>query len=138
MISKRLGLLLAIAIAFLGFCLSGGLMAAQNDGTLRGVLLDPQGSAIADAEIHLRWNDANGEVCWNAPHCPKTKKPQKRSLSVRTEMDGEFSVRLPPGNWDVLAYRDGFAPVCTVVSVEAGKPTTIELRFPRYVVTSIQ
>jgi hypothetical protein len=30
-----------------------------------------------------------------------------------------------PGIWDVLAYRDGFAPVCTVVSVEAGKPTTI-------------
>ena len=81
MISKRLGLLfaiaIAIAIAFVGFCLSGGLIAAQNDGTLRGVLLDPQGSAIADAEIHLRWNDTNGKVCWDAPHCPKKVAPRE-------------------------------------------------------------
>ena len=38
-------------------------------------------------------------------------------------MAGEFSVKLPPGNWDVFAYHDGFAPTCTVAFIEPGKVT---------------
>ncbi len=64
--------------------------------------------------------------------------PHKRFLHVRTDNAGRFSMELSPGNYDVFAHLDGFAPTCTEVSAEADKTTTIELRFPRYVVTSVQ
>jgi Carboxypeptidase regulatory-like domain len=116
----------------------GAVALAQETGTLTGVVFDPQGATGPGVEVELRWNDASGEVCWTAPNCPKAKKPRIKSVHVTTGRDGKFSAKVPAGNWDVFAYHDGFVPTCITVSVEAEKTTNIELRLPRYVVTSIQ
>jgi hypothetical protein len=52
-------------------------------------------------------------------------------------MAGEFSVKLPPGDWHVFAYHDGFATTCTVVFIEPGKVITAKLRFPGYAAMSM-
>jgi hypothetical protein len=116
----------------------GAVALAQETGTLTGVVFDPQGATGPGVEVELRWNDASGEVCWTAPNCPKARKPRIKSVHVTTGRDGKFSAIVPAGNWDVFAHHDGFVPTCTTVSVEAEKTTNIELRLPRYVITSIQ
>jgi len=125
-------------LALIGTFASCNVLAVSAEATLSGTLLDPQGAAVPNAVIDLRWNDTSGEMCWTAPHCRKQRRPHKRFLHVRTDNAGRFSMELSPGNYDVFAHLDGFAPTCTEVSAEADKTTTIELRFPRYVVTSVQ
>jgi hypothetical protein len=132
----------AIFVALVFTCaltlMIGAVALAQETGTLTGVVFDPQGATGSGVEVELRWNDASGEVCWTAPNCTKAKKPRIKSVHVTTGRDGKFSAKVPAGNWDMFAYHDGFVPTCTTVSVEAEKTTNIELRLPRYVVTSIQ
>jgi hypothetical protein len=126
-----------VSTCALGLMVSAGAGALET-GTLTGVVFDPQGATGPNSEVELRWNDATGEMCWTAPNCPKAKKPRIKSVHVTTGTDGKFTAKVPAGNWDVFAYHDGFVPTCTTVSVEAEKTTNIELRLPRYVVTSIQ
>jgi len=117
--------------------ISSSRMAAQDSGTLEGALVDPQGALIPNSVISLRWNDLGDEVSWDGAK-RKHKKPGKKALTVFTDTAGRFSVKLLPGAWDVFAYRDGFVPICTVVTVEAGKAKAVELHFPRPVRASIE
>jgi hypothetical protein len=104
---------------------------AQEIGVLRGTLLDPEGAALANVEIELRWNNINNDMHWDrSERVTKRTPPTKRTLKISTNSAGEFSVNLQAGNWDIFAYRDGFAPTCTVVLIESGKTTNISLRFP--------
>jgi hypothetical protein len=68
----------------------------------------------------------------------KEKQSRKKMLRVSTDSAGRFSVTLLPGNWDVFAYRDGFAPTCAITLIQPGKTTSIDLRFSRFAAMSIQ
>jgi hypothetical protein len=120
--------------------LSGGTVA-QETGRLNGTLTEPQGAAISNSLIQLRWNsrgDDSGGVTTGKPRRPgKPWRPHKTSLQVRTDSAGRFSIALPAGNWDVFAYRDLFAPDCGIVLIEAGKTTNIALRFPRFAAMAV-
>jgi hypothetical protein len=100
-----------------------GTVRTQQGGTVNGTLVDPQGATVSNARIELRWNYV----------IPGKQKPRRKtSLQVTTDDAGRFAASLPPGNWDVFAYSDGFAPTCTIVLVESGKTTAVDLRFPSY------
>lgn len=107
----------------------------DTEGTLKVTVFGPAGdgsrvvAVIPNAIVIVRWNYTGEPMCWNDGHCKKTKKPHKKVLQIRA-VEGSFSVALSPGVWDVFAYRDLFVPACTQVSVEAGKTTTVKLRFP--------
>lgn len=105
--------------------------AAGQPGTLSGTVLDPQGAAVSNVSIEVRWNDVNHGTGLE-------KGPRSKTLKVKTNSAGEFSVNLQPGDWDVFAYLDGFAPTCTVVLIEPGKTTNTKLRLPAYAAMSIQ
>jgi hypothetical protein len=126
------------ALIFVVVAFANARPTRQEIGTLNGTLLDPQGAAVANAGIELRWNYVGAEMCWNAPHCGKTEKPRKRFLRVGTNMAGQFSAHLPPGNWDVFAFRDGYAPTCTIVLIQPGQGTPVELRFSGMAAMSVQ
>jgi hypothetical protein len=100
-----------------------GTLGAVQPGTLKGILLDPQGAAVPNAVIELRWNDVNQGA-------GAKKAPRSKTLQVRTDTAGQFSVQLAPGDWDVFAYLNGFAPTCAVVRIDAGATTSASLRFP--------
>ena len=110
---------------------------AQENGVLSGTVFEPSGVAVANSPVTLRWNDLGAPMSWDGvPR--KRKRPHKKELRVFTDSAGRFSVRLLPGAWDVFAYHDGFAPVCKVVGVDARDTTTVELKFPRPVQTTIE
>jgi hypothetical protein len=111
---------------------------AQGTGVLNGTLVDPQGAAISKVEISLRWNHTDNDMKWNGAGAEKQTPPRKRLLRVVTDSAGRYSVKLPPGNWDIFAYRDGFAPACAIALVELGKTTIVNLQFSRYATMSVQ
>jgi hypothetical protein len=110
----------------------------QELGTLTGSLVDPQGAAVANSIIELRRNYVDNRMSWNGARPKKQKQPHNKTRQVSTDMSGQFAVALPEGNWDIFAYRDGFAPTCTIALVESGKTTKVELRFPTVTANSIQ
>ena len=111
---------------------------AQQTGTLNGTLLDPQGAAVPNSVIELRWNYVDNRMQWGKEKLQKQKQPSKKILEVSTDSTGKFSVVLREGNWDVFAYRDGFAPTCAMVLIEGGKSSSLELRLPRFAPMPVQ
>ena len=107
----------------------------DKEGTVKVTVFGAAGdgpsvaAVVPNAVVIFHWNYTGEPMCWNDGHCKKTKKPHKKVLQIRA-VEGSFSVALSPGVWDVFAYRDLFVPTCTQVFVEAGKTTTVELRFP--------
>ena len=130
----RKAYLLVILIGLTG---SSRSSVPQKKGTLSGTLLDPTGAVISTSIISLRWNDLGDEVSWDGVN-RKHATPRKKEVAVYTDMVGRFSVDLTPGAWDVFAYHDGFVPTCTVVYIEPGKTTAVELRYPRPVRTTME
>jgi len=121
----------------IGLTAWGSIVVAQVKGTLTGTLLDPSGAVIPSAIVKLRWNDLGDETSWDGVKRGH-KTPRKKEMDIYTDKVGRFSVDLLPGAWDVFAYRDGFVPTCTVVSIEPGKTTAMELRYPRAVRTTLE
>ena len=126
-----------LLMILIGLAVSGRGSVPQMKGTLNGTLLDPTGAVISSTIVRLRWNDLGNEMSWDGVK-REHKTPKKKEMAVYTDTVGHFSVELIPGAWDVFAYRDGFVPTCTVVYVEPGKSTAVELRYPRLVRTTLE
>jgi hypothetical protein len=127
----------AISFLFAAMFL-GAAAVAQETGTLNGTLLDDQGAAVPNSLIELRWNYLDNRMHWNGATLPKPKQPRKRLLRAHTDRAGNFSLQLLAGNWDVVAYRDGFAPACAIALIQANETSTVELRFPQRSAIPIQ
>lgn len=124
----------AVYVLVLAMVCSTALARTPKKGTLEVTIFGPVGfgsgvAVVPNAHVVLRWNYAGEPMCWNDGHCPKTTNPHKKVLQIKA-IEGTFSVPLVPGVWDVFAYRNGFAPTCTQVSVAAGKTTSVKLQFP--------
>jgi hypothetical protein len=127
-----------IAVVLVAAMILSTSAVAQGAGVLNGTLVDPQGAAISKAEISLCWSHTDNDMKWNGVGAEKQKPPHKRLLRIVTDSAGRYSVKLPPGNWDIYAYRDGFAPTCAIALVELGKTTIVNLQFSRYAAMSVQ
>jgi hypothetical protein len=110
-------------LIFVAALVVNATLGAEQPGKLKGTLLDPQGAAVPNAVIELRWNDVNQGA-------GAKKTPRSKTLTVRTDTAGQFSLLLAPGDWDVFAYLNGFAPTCAVVRIDAGVAASVSLRFP--------
>jgi Carboxypeptidase regulatory-like domain len=109
-----------VSVLFAALGLSGTVMA--QGGTLTGTVVDPQGAAVQNVYIELRWNDVGSNSYVK-------QRPRKKHLATSTNSAGQFSVRLSPGDYDVFAYLDGFAPTCAVVAIFPGETAIVNLRF---------
>jgi hypothetical protein len=127
------------ALLFVAVAIVNARPTRQQIGTLNGTLLDPQGAALQNAEIQLRFNYVNNRMFWDGRSDTKIfKKPRKASQLIITDSAGQFSAQLPPGNWDVFAFHDGYAPTCTIVLIQADQPTQVELRSPGMAAMSME
>jgi hypothetical protein len=54
---------------------------AQEIGVLRGTLLDPEGTALANVEIELRWNNINNDMHWDRSERVTKREPPTKELS---------------------------------------------------------
>jgi hypothetical protein len=112
-----------VSILFAAISLSGTVMA-QDRGTLKGTMVDPQGAAVPNVYIELRWNDVGSNSYVK-------KRSRKKHLQTSTDSAGQFSLRLSPDDYDVFAYLDGLAPTCAVVAIFPGETAIVNLRFPQ-------
>src|ERR1700693_3908752 len=117
-LNSALLLLVATALASIS-------VVAQQVGTLTGTLTDTQGAAVANNIVELRWNDVGSA---GYPH----KRRMKKHITTNTDSAGKFTLSLYPGDYDVFVYRDGFAPACTVVFLEAAETKNNDLCFPTF------
>src|ERR1700687_1813022 len=76
-------------------------VVAQHVGTLTGTLTAPQGAAVANNVVELRWNDVGSAGYGH-------KRRAKKHITTSTDSAGKFTLSLYPGDYDVFAYRDGF------------------------------
>jgi len=127
-----------IAVVLVAAMILSTSAVAQGTGVLNGSLVDPQGAANSKAEISLRWNYTDNDMKWNGVGGEKQKPPRRRLLRLVTDSAGRYSVKLTPGNWNIFAYNDGFAPTCAIALVELGKTTIVNLQFSRYAAMSVQ
>jgi hypothetical protein len=111
---------------------------AQSAGTLNGTVFDLSRAVIPKSVIILYWNPPGNKMSWNGVPKLTNKSPRKKGLAVTADGNGQFSVKLFPGVWDVFVHADGLFPICEVVTVEAGKAQNIELHFTRLVSPMIE
>jgi hypothetical protein len=93
--------------------LCGGLAFG---GTLKGAVTDATGARVPGALVRIeRWSKANSL---------KSSVIEKDEV-VYTNSEGEFSIHLSPGSYDVLVGHPGLLPYAKRIRVRAGKETEL-------------
>lgn len=101
--------LLVLLLCF--FCVSVAA-APSPSGTLRGHVTAPAGGGATAAQIRvLQWYFVSGEP---RTICDKV---------IYTDDDGNFSVQLPPGVYDVFVSRGDSEPVAKKLKIISEKVT---------------
>jgi vitamin B12 transporter len=105
--------LLFLRFAALPIALSFALSAAAQSQTARisGVVTDPQGSAVVDAQVSTEAIPSAG--------------PAARGVSAS---DGRFSLTLPPGRYRLAIAHDAFATDDQEITVAAGETRELQVR----------
>ena len=85
--------------------------AQSQTARISGVVTDPQGSAIADAQV-------------SAESIPAAGAPSGGASAA----DGRFVLTLPPGRYRVTIARDSFAPATQEITVAAGEMRELQVR----------
>jgi len=93
-----------------------------STGRLRGTVRDGTGAIVPGAAILIQhWQPGN-----NGKHWVPINEPL-----VYTDFQGQFSVQLPPGLYDVFISYSALSPVAKKTKVESGKDVKLncELSF---------
>ena len=93
------------------FSVIPGCLAQTQTARISGIVTDPQGSAIADAQI-------------NAESVPSAGPPE-RGVSAA---DGRFVLAITPGRYRVTIARDSFATTEEDITVVAGESRELQVR----------
>jgi len=88
-----------------------GSIAQSQTAKISGIITDPQGSAIADAQV-------------SAESIPPEGAP---AHGVSTS-DGHFSLTLPQGRYHVMIARDSFASATQEIMVAPGETRELQVR----------
>lgn len=79
---------------------------------LRGTVRDSAGAVIPGAEIFVHWNCARA-------YAPR--KPLAQDVFIKADANGEFSVAVVSGFYDVCAHAKNFSPACETVRATEGQ-----------------
>jgi|SRR5580698_4832062 hypothetical protein len=79
--------------------------------TLTGTLVDNMGAAVQNARVIIHWDAVGLDSI-------KENVGIKEDEIATTKADGQFSVELPPGVYDIFVSAAGFSPHCDKVSLK--------------------
>lgn len=116
------------AVAVIAVLAASSTMHAGDYGTLAGTVTDPTGVVFRNANVWIRWNDTSGLMGEGRKAYP----PKQREMHLRTDANGQFSLKIEAGIYDVFVYADAYVPVCNTVAVEAGATRELKLHIPRW------
>jgi hypothetical protein len=94
----------ALAVSALIACAIAAPAQSVQKAKFAGTVTDPSGAVVPRADVKMYWK------------MPAAGHPD---ISVKTDANGEFSVGVPPGSYDVCAQALGFLSTCETVSVGA-------------------
>jgi vitamin B12 transporter len=110
-ISVRVLFFLSSAAFLIVLSLSPSTIAQTRTTRISGIVTDPQGSVIADAQV-------------SAATIPPAGQPTKGVSGG----DGRFNLTLPPGRYRVTIARDSFATAEQEITVAAGETRELQAR----------
>lgn len=92
--------------------------AFGQQSTLTGTISDSEGAAISRALIIIHWDSSGSETGL------RTNVGTKEDTKVTTDRGGQFSIKLPPGFYDVFVTSPSFSPDCRKIRILPAKRTT--------------
>jgi vitamin B12 transporter len=109
--SVRILISFCIAAFLNALSVAPGAVAQTKTSGISGIVTDPQGSVIADAQV-------------SAEPIPPAGSPA-HGVSAS---DGRFSLTLPPGRYRVTIARDSFARADQEIAIAAGETRELQVR----------
>ena len=109
--SVRILFLLCFAILLTALCDVPSSIAQSKAAAISGSVTDPQGSAIAEAQVSVE-------------SIPPSGVPVK-GVSAQ---DGRFSLTLAPGRYRITIAHDSFSPASQEISIAAGETRVLQIR----------
>jgi len=109
--SVRILFFLSVAAFLIALSAAPGSAAQTQTAKISGIVTDPQGSAIADAQVSAESIPPAGSTA--------------RGVSAS---DGRFILTLPPGRYRVKIARDSFAPAGQEITMAAGETRELQVR----------
>jgi vitamin B12 transporter len=109
--SARVLVFLSCSVFFIFLSAAPSSAAQTKTNEISGVVTDPQGSAIADANV-------------SAESIPPAGSPAHAVSSS----DGRFSLTLSPGRYRVTIARDSFAIAEQEITIAAGRTSELQVR----------
>jgi hypothetical protein len=76
-----------------------------------GTVVDSEGAIIANAQLIIHW-DSSGSTVGLSRNVGLSS-----DLVLHTDNSGHFSMRIPPGFYDVFVSAMAFTPQCTKIDV---------------------
>jgi vitamin B12 transporter len=107
---SKLSRFLFAALLIVLFCGSRSIAQTQN-GKISGMVTDPQGSVIADAQVSA-----------------ESISPAGAALQGVSGGDGRFNLTLKAGNYRVMIARDSFATAEQEITIAAGETRELQVR----------
>ncbi len=109
--SIRILFFLYFAVFLIALSVAPGSAAQTQTAKISGIVTDPQGSVIADAQV-------------SAESIP----PAGSTVRAVSASDGRFILMLPPGRYRVKIARDSFAPAGQEITMAAGETRELQVR----------
>lgn len=119
---KKFNMLPEIAfVLVVCFCIGGGF--TKRDTKIEGSVTDPNGAAIAHAEVKLKL------IRCKCRDCPKPEECAccPDALTTETNEDGAFSFTVRPGTYSLRASVAGFKVTESEVEVNAGDTKVVKM-----------
>ncbi len=110
---------LVCTVLFASVC---SAMADSPPAILKGVVTDPEGSAMRGARILLHWDPSGSRVGLT------TNVGLPEDLSLEADRMGNFSSELPPGFYDVFISAIGESPDCHKIRIKPGETAIYNAR----------
>jgi|SRR5580658_1491825 hypothetical protein len=92
--------------------------AIGQQSTLTGSVTDSEGAAVSRALIIIHWDSSGSEIGL------RTNVGTKEDAKVATNREGQFSIELPPGFYDVFVTSPSFSPNCRKIRILPARRTT--------------
>ena len=91
---------------------------STHAATLSGTIRDSEGAAIANAHVIIHWDS--------------TSRNHNVGISedkvFSTDVNGKFSLELPPGLYDIFVAATASSPHCEKIRMKGSEPSTYEIR----------
>ena len=109
-------------LLLLATLLVASMGAVAQKASIAGRITDSSGAAIGNARVLVHWDPAGSTVGL------KDNVGVRTDVSVKTDANGDYSIIVPPGFYDVFVSSSAFTPVAAKVRVKDRQSSRFDTR----------